>query len=98
MMNRLRNLAILIGAVALVTAIAGPEALAQGSAPAKINAGNSAWILTSTALVLFMTLPGLALFYGGLVRSRNVLSTLMQCFSICCLVSVLWLVVAYSLA
>ncbi len=98
MMNRLRNLAILIGVVALAISVGAPEALAQASAPAKINAGNSAWILTSTALVLFMTIPGLALFYGGLVRSRNVLSTLMQCFSICCLVSVLWLVVAYSIA
>ena len=97
-MNRLRNLAILIGAVALAIGVGAPEAVAQGSAPAKINAGNSAWILTSTALVLFMTIPGLALFYGGLVRSRNVLSTLMQCFSICCLASVLWLVVVYSLA
>jgi len=98
MMNRLRNLAILIGVVALAISVGAPEALAQGSAPAKISAGNSAWILTSTALVLFMTIPGLALFYGGLVRSRNVLSTLMQCFSICCLASVLWLVVVYSLA
>ena len=97
-MNRLRNLAILIGAVALAIGVGAPEAVAQGGAPAKINAGNSAWILTSTALVLFMTIPGLALFYGGLVRSRNVLSTLMQCFSICCLASVLWLVVVYSLA
>ena len=97
-MNRLRNLAILIGAVALAIGVGAPEAVAQGSAPAKINAGNSAWILTSTALVLFMTIPGLALFYGGLVRSRNVLSTLMHCFAICCLASVLWLVVVYSLA
>jgi Amt family ammonium transporter len=55
-------------------------------------------MLTSTALVLFMTLPGLALFYGGLVRTKNVLSVLMQCFAICCVVSLLWLVVGYSLA
>ena len=59
---------------------------------------NTAWILTSTALVLFMTLPGLALFYGGLVRSKNVLSVLMQCFAIGGVASVLWLVVGYSLA
>ena len=64
----------------------------------EINSGDSAWILTSTALVLFMTLPGLALFYGGLVRTKNVLSVLMQCFAITCMVSVLWLVVVYSLA
>src|SRR4029077_10070992 len=62
-----------------------------------IDAGNTAWLITATALVLFMTLPGLALFYGGLVRAENLLSVLMQCFTIACLVSVLWLVLAYSL-
>ncbi|MEE9411773.1 MAG: ammonium transporter [Methylococcales bacterium] len=62
------------------------------------NPGDTAWILTSTALVLFMTLPGLALFYGGLVRSKNVLSVLMQCFSIAAFVSVVWVVIGYSLA
>jgi len=65
---------------------------------AAANGANTAWILTSTALVLFMTLPGLALFYGGLVRSKNVLSVLMQCFSIAGVVSILWLVAGYSLA
>ena len=64
----------------------------------ELNSGDTAWILTSTALVLFMTLPGLALFYGGLVRSKNVLSVLMQCFSIACLISVCWVVYGYSLA
>ncbi len=68
------------------------------AAEAKLNGANTAWILTSTALVLFMTIPGLALFYGGLVRTKNVLSVLMQCFSITCLVSILWLVIGYSLA
>ena len=63
----------------------------------EINSGDTAWILTATALVLFMTLPGLALFYGGLVRSQNVLSVLMQCFAICCIVSVVWVVYGYSL-
>ena len=63
-----------------------------------IDSGSTAWLLTSTALVLFMTLPGLALFYGGLVRSRNVLSVLMQCFALCCVISVIWLVFGYSLA
>jgi ammonium transporter, Amt family len=62
------------------------------------DAGNSAWILSSTALVLFMTLPGLALFYGGLVRSKNVLNVLMQCFSIACVSSLLWYLVGYSIA
>jgi Amt family ammonium transporter len=68
------------------------------SAQDVLNGANTAWILTSTALVLFMTLPGLALFYGGLVRTRNVLSVLMQCFSIAVVVSILWLVVGYSIA
>ena len=63
-----------------------------------LSGGDTAWILASTALVLFMTLPGLALFYGGLVRSKNVLSVLLQCFAIAGLVSILWLVVGYSLA
>ncbi|WP_205655631.1 ammonium transporter [Alcanivorax sp. 24] len=63
-----------------------------------LNQADTAWILTATALVLFMTLPGLSLFYGGLVRGRNVLSVLMQCFAIACLVSLIWLVAGYSLA
>ncbi|WXT99561.1 MAG: Ammonia channel [Catillopecten margaritatus gill symbiont] len=63
-----------------------------------LNGANTSWILTSTALVLFMTLPGLALFYGGLVRSKNILSVLMQCFAIAGIVSVLWLVAGYSIA
>ena len=65
---------------------------------AEINSGDTAWILTATALVLFMTLPGLALFYGGLVRNQNILSVLMQCFAICCIVSVIWVIYGYSLA
>jgi Amt family ammonium transporter len=63
-----------------------------------VNSGDTAWVLTSTALVLFMTLPGLALFYSGLVRAKNVLSVLMQCFAIACLVSILWMVGVYGLA
>src|SRR3546814_8501954 len=59
---------------------------------------DTAWILTSTALVLFMTLPGLALFYAGLVRANNVLAVLMNCFAIAAVVSILWLVFAYSVA
>ncbi|MEQ8443995.1 MAG: ammonium transporter [Alphaproteobacteria bacterium] len=80
----------------------GAAATGLGAFPAYaqdgVNAANTAWILTSTALVLFMTLPGLALFYGGLVQARNVLSVLMHCFAIACLASVLWLAVVYSLA
>ena len=63
-----------------------------------IDSGDTAWILTATALVLFMTIPGLSLFYAGLVRSKNALSVLMQCFSITCMVSILWLLYGYSLA
>jgi Amt family ammonium transporter len=62
------------------------------------DSGDTAWILTSTALVLFMTIPGLSLFYGGLVRSKNVLSVLMQCFTITCMVSIIWVIYGYSLA
>ena len=79
----------LIGLVTLIS----PAVLSS-----EINSGDTAWILTATALVLFMTLPGLALFYGGLVRTQNVLSVLMQCFAICCIVSVVWVVYGYSLA
>jgi Amt family ammonium transporter len=63
-----------------------------------INSGDNAWMLTSTALVLLMTIPGLALFYGGMVRKKNVLATMMQSFAITCLVTILWMVVGYSLA
>tara|TARA_B100000965_G_scaffold87110_1_gene70611 strand:+ start:22 stop:1230 length:1209 start_codon:yes stop_codon:yes gene_type:complete len=63
-----------------------------------MDTGNTAWIITSTALVLFMTLPGLALFYAGLVRASNILSVLMHCFTIACISSIAWLVVAYSIA
>ncbi|HEY0962622.1 MAG TPA: ammonium transporter [Pseudomonadales bacterium] len=78
-----------MGAAALLPALA----VAQD-----IDGASTAWIMTSTALVLFMTIPGLSLFYGGLVRTRNVLSVLMQCFAITCVASLVWLVVGYSLA
>ncbi len=77
--------------------LAARTASAQDGASA-IDTGDTAWILTSTALVLFMTIPGLSLFYGGLVRTKNVLSILMQCFVLTCLVTVLWLAYGYSLA
>jgi ammonium transporter, Amt family len=70
---------------------------AQEAVPA-VDSGNSSWILTATALVLFMTMPGLALFYGGLVRSRNVLSVMAQCAGIACMASLLWVAAGYSLA
>jgi Amt family ammonium transporter len=70
---------------------------ATGNAGNAIDSGDTAWLLTATTLVLFMTLPGLAAFYAGMVRSKNVLSILMQCFAITCVVSVLWLLGGYSL-
>ena len=63
-----------------------------------LDTGDTAWMLTSTALVLFMTLPGLALFYAGLVRSKNAVSVLMQCFAIACIASIIWVVYGYSLS
>ena len=77
---------------------AAPAAAAAPSPSAFINSGDNAWMLTSTALVLMMTIPGLALFYGGMVRKKNVLATMMQSFAITCLVTILWVVVGYSLA
>lgn len=80
----------------ILSALLAPSmAFAQGDA---VDGANTAWILTSTALVLFMTIPGLSLFYGGLVRTKNVLSILMQCFAITIMISILWLVVGYSIA
>ena len=81
-------------ALALLSLVLFPFAAAADDG---INTGDTAWMMTSTALVLFMTLPGLALFYGGLVRAKNVLSVLMQCFAITCIVSVMWVIGLYSL-
>ena len=76
-----------------------PAALAQAPAAApKIDPANTAWMITASVLVLFMTLPGLALFYAGLVRTKNVLSVLMQCFAITCMVTLAWVVIGYSIA
>ncbi len=86
---------------ALPAALWALPALAQAAAPAeapKLDSGDTAWMLTSTALVLMMTIPGLALYYGGMVRKMNVLATVMQSFAVTCLVTVLWAVVSYSLA
>lgn len=91
--------------VALSTAAAFAQEAAPAAAPAApaaptpvLDTGNTAWMLTSTALVLMMTIPGLALFYGGMVRKKNVLATIMQSFAITCLVTVLWFMFGYSLA
>ena len=72
--------------------------LAGAAEPPKLDAANTAWMITASVLVLFMTLPGLALFYGGLVRAKNVLSVLMQCFAITCMVTLAWVVAGYSIA
>ena len=72
--------------------------LSEAATADVLNTGDTAWMVTATALVLFMTLPGLALFYSGLVRSKNVLSVLMQCFALACLMSILWVVLCYGLA
>jgi ammonium transporter, Amt family len=83
--------------VALATVFA-PLAAGAQEAALKIDTGDTAWMLTSTALVLMMTIPGLALFYGGMVRKMNVLSTLMHSFATCCLITILWMIAGYSLA
>jgi len=82
---------------ALAQATAANAAPAAPAAPPKVDTGDTAWMLTSTALVLMMTVPGLALFYAGMVRKKNVLATLMQAFAICCLVTIVWTVIGYSL-
>lgn len=82
----------------LITLIALLVSLPSYAQEATLNSANTAWVLTSTALVLLMTLPGLALFYGGLVRRKNILSILMQCFAIAGVSSILWFIVGYSLA
>ncbi len=91
---RIRTRLLLPCAVGVAWAL---PAAAEEGAPA-IDSGDTAWVLCATALVLFMTIPGLSLFYGGLVRTKNVLSVLMQCFAITCAMTLCWLVYAYSLA
>jgi ammonium transporter, Amt family len=84
--------------LAAVAATSLSQLAAADTAPVVLNNANTAWMLTASALVLFMTLPGLALFYAGLVRVKNVLSVLMQCFAIAAIASLLWVIVGYSLA
>ena len=94
-MPNLRNTRRLPAALAGIAAFLLPGA---ARAADKLDSGDTAWMLTATALVLLMTIPGLALFYGGMVRKKNVLSVLMQVFAICCVASVVWVVVGYSIA
>jgi Amt family ammonium transporter len=95
-------MAVALGAVGMPAAALAQDAAAAAAAAAPaapaLNGGDTAWMLVSTALVLMMTIPGLALFYGGMVRKMNVLATVMQSFAITCLISVLWYVIGYSLA
>jgi Amt family ammonium transporter len=90
---------VIWGAIGAAIALAPADALAQSAASTpKLDTGDTAWMLTSTALVLMMTIPGVALLYAGMVRKKNVLATMMQSFAICCLATVLWMVIGYSLA
>jgi len=95
-MKPVRTLLTALGAVAGFLAVLAEPALAAEEP--KLSAGDTAWMLTSTALVLMMTIPGLALFYGGMVRKKNVLATVMQSFAVTCLMSVLWMIAGYSIA
>jgi len=95
MQTRSRSLSLIILLILLAVCFPG-QALAE-EAPV-LNSGDTAWMLTATALVLFMTIPGLSLFYAGMVRSKNVLSVLMQCFAITSLMTVLWVIYGYSIA
>ncbi len=93
----LRRPAALAALVLLPLLAAHPALAAAPAPPPKIDTGDTAWMLTSTALVLMMTVPGLALYYAGMVRKKNVLATLMQAFAVCCLVTITWVVAGYSL-
>ena len=88
MFKQLKIAAVALGTIAM-PALAQPVVVS--------DSGDTAWVLTASALVLLMTIPGLALFYGGLVRARNVLSVIMHCFVITCVVSLFWAVIGYSL-
>ena len=85
---------MIVGAVPAAALLFSPVDVSARS----LDSGDTAWLATATALVLFMTVPGLALFYGGMVRAGSVVSVMMQCFAIACLVTILWLVAGYSLA
>lgn len=113
-MKKLLSLIALLGVLGLSGPVMAEDAVAPAAEPAvtapapetaapapvaqKLDSGNTAWMLTSTALVLFMTIPGLALFYGGMVRKKNVLATMMQSFAITALITIIWMVAGYSLA
>jgi Amt family ammonium transporter len=86
------------GLTALLTALLAAAPAFADDGPPKLDSGDTAWMLSSTALVLLMTIPGLALFYAGMVRKKNILATMMQSFTICCIVTIVWMVAGYSIA
>ncbi len=96
-MGNMKYLGKFFGIVASLILATVQHAVAQ-EATAKLDSGDTAWMIVATALVLMMTVPGLMLFYGGMVRKKNALSTVAQSFAVCCLATVLWMVVGYSLA
>lgn len=96
--TRKRSVYTRIGTLIVILFICGIPSLAMAQDATAPDSGDTAWMLTSTALVLFMTIPGLALFYGGLVRVQNVLSVLMQCFALTGLITIVWIICGYSLA
>src|ERR1700743_98075 len=95
-MERLRKVGL--GAMAGLSALALSTGSAFAAAPPKIDSGDTAWMLTSSALVLMMTIPGLGLFYAGMVRKKNMLATMAQSFAATALITVLWMVIGYSIA
>src|SRR5512147_77975 len=96
--RRVFSLLAVVAAVAAVMVGLADSAFAEEAAKPKLDSGDTSWMLTSTALVLMMTIPGVALFYGGMVRKKHVLTIVMQSFAITCLVTVLWVAIGYSLA
>src|SRR5258707_345514 len=85
-------------ALVMPLGLMAPPGVSADAAPSKVDSGDTGCDVTSTALVLMMTIPGLALFYAGMVRKKNILATVMQSFAVCCLVSITWMVAGYSLA
>ena len=90
------NLSRRLGATAAIAATVFAWADTALAAEA-LNSGDTAWMLTSSLLVLLMTVPGVALFYGGMVRKKNVLATIMQSFAVCCMATIIWMVIGYTL-
>ncbi|HEY4274946.1 MAG TPA: ammonium transporter [Rhizomicrobium sp.] len=93
-----RKVAAVAGAALGIMMLTGSAALAADATPDPLNTGDAAWMLTSSALVLMMTIPGLGLFYGGMVRKKNVLATLAQSFGATCIITILWMIIGYSIA